>query len=122
MTQANLVLPSASVRSSDSLLKRVGLDVPERTDVAAGDRGQEAVGSGSKPGSPRRRLPLLALAIGGALIAAAAYGYVPTLYVVETDDASFQADTVSIVPKVAAYVSALHVTDNSAFSAGELLV
>jgi membrane fusion protein (multidrug efflux system) len=122
MTQATLVLPSASVRSSDSLLKRVGLDVPERTDAAASDRGQEAVSSGFKPGRPRRRLPLWAVAIGGALIAAAAYVYVPTLYVVETDDAAFQADTVSIVPKVAAYVSALHVTDNSAFSSGELLV
>jgi len=81
-----------------------------------------AAGSGLKPERPRRRLPFTALAIGGALIAAAAYVYVPSLYFVETDDASFQADSISVVPKVAAYVTALHVTDNSAFSAKELLV
>jgi membrane fusion protein, multidrug efflux system len=56
------------------------------------------------------------------LIAAAAYIYVPRMYVVDTDDASIQADTVSVVPKVAAYVTALHVGDNTAFSAGQLLV
>jgi len=62
------------------------------------------------------------LALGGGLIAAAAYIYVPGLYVVETDDAAIQADTVSVVPKVAAYVTALHVSDNTAFLAGDLLV
>jgi membrane fusion protein (multidrug efflux system) len=62
------------------------------------------------------------LALGAGLIAVGAYVYVPTLFVVETDDAYVQADTVTIMPKVAAYVTALHVTDNSAFTAGELLV
>jgi membrane fusion protein, multidrug efflux system len=76
----------------------------------------------SKPNKPRLRIAGWTIAIGGALIAAAAYIYVPGLYVVKTDDASLQADTVSVVPKVAAYVSALHVTDNSPFSTGQLLV
>ena len=35
---------------------------------------------------------------------------------------SSQADTVSVVPKVAGYVTALHVTDNSHFKANDLLV
>ena len=122
MTQATLVLASAPVSSADPSLKRVPLDHPERTETPADDRRQEAVSSGPKPERPRRPLPLWGMAIGGALIVAAAYVYVPSLYVVETDDASFQTDTVAIVPKVAAYVAALHVTDNSAFSAGELLV
>ena len=122
MTQASLVLPSAHDRSIDPSLKRVALDDLERTAAHTDDRAQEPVGSGPKPERPPRRLPVWTLAIGGALIAAAAYVYVPSLYFVETDDASFQTDTVAIVPKVAAYVSALHVTDNSAFSAGELLV
>jgi membrane fusion protein (multidrug efflux system) len=39
-----------------------------------------------------------------------------------TDDAYVQADTVSVVPKVAGYVTALHVSDNSHFRANELLV
>jgi membrane fusion protein, multidrug efflux system len=47
---------------------------------------------------------------------------VPRLYFVETDDAYVQADTVSVVPKVAGYVTALHVTDNTHFKANELLV
>jgi membrane fusion protein, multidrug efflux system len=53
---------------------------------------------------------------------AAAYVYVPRLYFEETDDAYVQADTVSVVPKVAGYVTALHVTDNTHFQANELLV
>jgi membrane fusion protein (multidrug efflux system) len=48
--------------------------------------------------------------------------YLPGLFVVETDDATIEADTVTITPKVAAYVSVLHVTDNSSFHAGQLLV
>ena len=121
MIDATLLHPSAPIRFNDPPLKRVAWDHPERSEVA-GDRSRETAGSKLEPQSPRWLLPFWALAIGGALIAAAAYVYVPSLYVVETDDASFQADTVSVVPKVAAYVSALHVTDNSAFSAGELLV
>jgi membrane fusion protein (multidrug efflux system) len=111
MTEAALALPSAPARSSEPSSGPAAQDHPQHGAPAAGDQGR-----------PRRRFPLWAAAIGGALVAAAAYVYVPRLYVVETDDASFQADTVSIVPKVAAYVSALHVTDNSAFAAGELLV
>jgi membrane fusion protein (multidrug efflux system) len=121
MTQETLVLPTAPARLADPLLERGAPDL-KHTEVAAGDQGQKAVSSRLDPGTPRRRVPLWAPAIGGALIAAAAYVYVPSLYAVETDDASFQADTVAIVPKVAAYVSTLHVTDNSVFSAGELLV
>lgn len=120
MTQADLVPPSATADSTDPSLRHVALDHLEHGETT--DRGQDAVSSRPVPDRPRRRLPLRALAIGGALIAAAAYVYVPGLYVVTTDDASIQTDTVSIVPKVAAYVSALHVTDNSAFSAGALLV
>lgn len=59
---------------------------------------------------------------GALFVAVAGYVYIPSLYVVETDDAYLQADTVSVVPKVAAYVTHLYVTDNSRFSAGQLLV
>jgi len=70
----------------------------------------------------RLRIPVWTLAIGAALIASASYIYVPSLYFVETDDAAFQADTVAVMPKVTTYVSALHISDNSRFAAGELLV
>ena len=69
------------------------------------------------------RRSLLALAFGTiGLIGVALYLYVPRLYEVETDDAYVDAHVVSVVPKVAAYVVALHVDDNSHFAAGALLV
>jgi membrane fusion protein (multidrug efflux system) len=68
------------------------------------------------------RVPLWMPLVACGFLAAAAYVYVPAMYVVDTDDAYVTADTVAVVPKVAAYVSALHVTDNSAFKAGQLLV
>lgn len=73
------------------------------------------------PSMRHRRPPLWLLgAIGVALLALALY--LPGLFVQETDDATIEADTVTITPKVSAYVSALHVTDNSAFNAGQILV
>jgi membrane fusion protein, multidrug efflux system len=86
------------------------------------DATQGAPATTPKPAGKQRALPSWALVLGAGLLAAAAYIYVPGLFVVETDDAYVQADTVSIVPKVPAYVTALHVTDNSSFSAGQLLV
>ena len=69
------------------------------------------------------RLSLLALALGAiGLIGVGLYLYVPRLYEVETDDAYVDAHVVSVVPKVAAYVVALHVDDNSHFVTGALLV
>jgi membrane fusion protein, multidrug efflux system len=52
----------------------------------------------------------------------AAWFLVPGLYEEETDDAYVDAHVESIIPKVPAYVQALHVDDNSKVSAGELLV
>jgi membrane fusion protein, multidrug efflux system len=120
MTEVTLSPAPGAGHPGDPSLKRV--------DVAAPDHAEKAPASGvegREPPTPKKsrlRVPVWTLAIAGALIAAVAYIYVPRVYVVETDDASLQADTVSVVPKVAAYVTALHVTDNSAFTAGELLV
>jgi membrane fusion protein, multidrug efflux system len=119
MTEATLRLPSDPDAPSDPSLRRVEA-TPDRIEKAPASRVEAP--DPPKPKKPRPPVPVWTLAIAGALISAAAYIYVPGLYVVETDDASFQADTVSVVPKVAAYVSALHVTDNSSFSAGQLLV
>jgi membrane fusion protein (multidrug efflux system) len=86
--------------------------------------GQPAPVPPKAPASPTAapRVPNWVLGLGAALIAVGAYVYIPTLFAAETDDAYVQADTVAVVPKVAAYVTALHVTDNAAFTAGELLV
>jgi membrane fusion protein, multidrug efflux system len=63
---------------------------------------------------------IVAAAIGLGLTATAVY--LPQAYFQATDDAYVQADTIPIAPKVAGYVTALHVTDNSLFHAGELLL
>jgi membrane fusion protein, multidrug efflux system len=120
MTQATLTRAPDTAAASDRMVMHgdAAGPAPAGLDSVAGVKKREP------PLAKRLRLrvPVWTVAIGGALIAAAAYVYVPSLYMVETDDASFQADTVAVMPKVAAYVSDLHVTDNSSFTAGQLLV
>ncbi len=120
MTETSLLLTPDTAAPSGPAVTRVDAAAPDQA-------GQDSVANVErrKPSMAKRlrlRVPVWTMAIGAALIAAAAYIYVPSLYVVETDDASFQADTVAVTPKIAAYVFALHVTDNSSFAAGQLLV
>jgi membrane fusion protein, multidrug efflux system len=128
MTEVNPALASDAVASSGNTDLVAHDRVSAPGDANAGSQGKQdpiseaELPESDRPAKPRPWFPRWTLAIGGVLIAAAAYIYVPSLYVVKTDDASLQADTVSVVPKVAAYVSVLHVTDNSAFSAGQLVV
>jgi membrane fusion protein, multidrug efflux system len=77
--------------------------------------------STAKP-RPRPWLPFWGIVIAAGLALAVAYISVPPFYIASTDDAYVQADTVSVVPKVAGYVTALRVTDNSRFKANDLLV
>jgi membrane fusion protein, multidrug efflux system len=87
---------------------------------AAPPAGRETV---SKQAARPHRRSLLALALGTlSLIAVALYLYVPPLYEVSTDDAYIDAHVVSVGPKVSAYVTALHISDNSTFKAGDLLL
>lgn len=72
--------------------------------------------------APAWRVPWWATGLVIALAVLAACIYVPRLYVAETDDAYVQADSVSVVPKIGAYVTAVHVDDNTRFAAGQLLV
>ena len=72
---------------------------------------------------PRNSRGVALLAAAGLLAAlGAGWVYVPSLYSVATDDAYVQADTVSVVPKVSAYVAALHIGDNTPFQKGDLLI
>jgi membrane fusion protein, multidrug efflux system len=69
---------------------------------------------------PRRSLVIAAVLF---LVAAVGlYFYVPGLWQVATDDAYVNAHVVSVVPKVAAYVSKLHVNDNSKVARDDLLL
>jgi len=77
--------------------------------------------SETSPAPHRLRRVLLA----GLLVAAAGAGglyYVATLHHVSTDDATVDADIVTIVPKVAGYVAALHVDDNEVVQQGQALL
>src|SRR5271168_3361637 len=68
----------------------------------------------------RRRL--IVGSIVAIVVAVGLYFYVPGLWQVTTDDAYVNAHVVSIVPKVAAYVSKLHVNDNSKVVRDDLLI
>jgi membrane fusion protein, multidrug efflux system len=120
MTQTNPELTLDAVAAGDPSLKH--LDPVASKPAAPGSAADVKPREPPRAKRLRLRVPVWTLAIGAALLAAAAYIYVPSLYFVETDDAYFQADTIAVMPKVPAYVTGLHITDNSAFTAGELLV
>ena len=76
----------------------------------------------------RRRLPIRKLLIGAAafllLIGIAAYGryyWNVGRFMVSTDDATVQADSVIISPKVSGYIAAVPVQDNQPVHAGDVL-
>lgn len=74
----------------------------------------------------KKKNHLTGIRYAAALFVAATAGYAclytTRLFSVSTDDSYVQADTVTVTPKVAAYVTALHVSDNSSFKKGDLLV
>jgi membrane fusion protein, multidrug efflux system len=81
--------------------------------------------AGKAPSSHGTRPSRRSLGTGAVLLLIAALGlyfYVPGLWLVSTDDAYVNAHAVSIVPKVAAYVSKLHVNDNSKVARDDLLL
>jgi membrane fusion protein (multidrug efflux system) len=81
------------------------------------------VGSPARAATPRRWSRIAAFILSAAALGTVAfYLSVPEHYVVGTDDAYVDAHVVSVVSKVPAYVSALHVDDNSKVAANDLLV
>jgi membrane fusion protein (multidrug efflux system) len=88
------------------------------------DKPEPALEAGLATKKPPRLRPARLAAILAAAAAAvvALFLTLPALYGVSTDDAYVQAHIVSVVPKLAAYVSAVHIDDNSSFAAGDLLV
>ena len=83
------------------------------------------VASGKAPPSHDVRSSRRTLVTGTILFVVAAVGlyfYIPGFWQVTTDDAYVNAHVVSIVPKVAAYVSKLHVNDNSKVAHDDLLI
>jgi membrane fusion protein, multidrug efflux system len=81
--------------------------------------------AGKAPPSHDIRLSRRVLVTGAVLFLVAVLGlyfYVPGFWQVSTDDAYVNAHVVSVVPKVAAYVSKLHVNDNSKVARDDLLL
>jgi membrane fusion protein, multidrug efflux system len=83
-----------------------------------------AAPASAPPVHARRRWRGVAAPLGAVLLLAvvALYLYSAGRYAVYTDDATVDAHVVAVVPQVAAYVTALHVDDNSQVAAGELMV
>ena len=106
---------------NDTSTARIQIEFPNPATSA--DLPAAKVGPSSTAGPKRRtRSPFWTAGIVVSFALAAAYISVPQRYIERTDDAYVQADTVSVVPKVAGYVTSLHVTDNSRFKANDLLV
>ena len=97
---------------------------PPGSETATGAAPRQAAPAvAAPPRQPGRYRSLTLIGLGAlVLIGAAFVFYVPGFYAVATDDAYVDAHVVSVVPKVAAYVTALHVDDNSKVRAGDLLV
>jgi membrane fusion protein, multidrug efflux system len=77
-------------------------------------------------GRRKRRIRSALFAVGGAALVAAAgfYGHgwwTSGRFMVSTDDAYLQADSVSISPEVAGYIAAVPVQDNEQVAPGQLL-
>jgi membrane fusion protein, multidrug efflux system len=80
--------------------------------------------SASPPSQPKgkHRVRYIWMALVALVVIVALVAYVPRIFIVATDDAYVEADTVTVIPKVPAYVSKLFISDNSAFTKGQLLV
>jgi membrane fusion protein, multidrug efflux system len=115
MSAANLTVTSAT----HAIAEFPAPSDPSTGNATAADKAHPAARANT---GQRNRFPLWVAGVAMGLAVAIAYITIPSLYVASTDDAYVQADTVSVVPKVAGYVTALHVSDNSHFAAKELLV
>jgi membrane fusion protein (multidrug efflux system) len=89
---------------------------------ASGAASHPPVAENKQPG--RRSITQYWVGFGIAIliIGATLYFFVPGFYKEETDDAYVEGHTVSVMPKVSAYVSILYFDDNTRVTTGELLV
>jgi membrane fusion protein, multidrug efflux system len=113
-----LTIPTDTGATRSTMEFPVPAETTAKVEPTSGKVTQSATGKPNR----RSRFPLWVAAVGVGLAWAVAYVTVPPLYMETTDDAYVEADTVSVVPKVAGYVTALHVSDNSHFRANDLLV
>ncbi len=93
-----------------------------RSEVDRGDPDHDRKDGGKNGGKPKRRWPLLILALVVllAIIAGGVYWYM-TRNQESTDDAYTDGDSIVIAPKISGYVTELDVNDNTLVKAGQLL-
>jgi membrane fusion protein (multidrug efflux system) len=96
--------------------------IPGSPEKVIGKDAAEAAGAAPKRGWARKLL--IGTAAGAVLAGAAYYGHdywTTGRFVVSTDDAYVQADSVAISPKISGYLSAVAVSDNEPVRAGQVL-
>jgi membrane fusion protein (multidrug efflux system) len=93
-----------------------------RSEVDRGDPDHDRKDGGKNGGKPKRRWPLLILALVVllAIIAGGVYWYM-TRNQESTDDAYTDGNSIVIAPKISGYVTELDVNDNTLVKAGQLL-
>ncbi|HEU4659302.1 MAG TPA: HlyD family secretion protein [Pseudolabrys sp.] len=101
-----------------------GIDAPEarKGDEPASE--VALVGKRTAPPRSRRKLALIGAGAIAALAAGGWYGYdyvTAGRFLVSTDDAYVRADTTTLAAKVAGYVSAIDVADNTFVHAGQVI-
>jgi len=100
--------------------QNVVTELDRRGSVPAGNAGQVL------PGRQKRNVRMALMAAGAVVLVAAAgfYGqswWTSGRFMVSTDDAYLQADSVAISPEVAGYIAAVPVQDNEQVAPGQLL-
>ncbi len=96
----------------------------DRAAPSAADSSEGSKGSKGAPRGGRRKRALLGAAAAVLLAAGGWYGYhyvTVGRYLVSTDDAYVRADATTLAAKVAGYVSAIEVPDNSLVHAGQVI-
>jgi membrane fusion protein, multidrug efflux system len=100
--------------------QNVATDLDGRASVRAGNAGQALAGRNKR----RLRTTLFAVGSFAVLVTAGLYGHswwTSGRFMVSTDDAYLQADSVAISPEVAGYIAAVPVQDNEQVAPGQLL-
>jgi membrane fusion protein (multidrug efflux system) len=100
--------------------QNVVTELDRRGSAPAGNAGQVL------PGRQKRNIRMALMAAGAVVLVAAAgfYGqswWTSGRFMVSTDDAYLQADSVAISPEVAGYIAAVPVQDNEQVAPGQLL-
>jgi membrane fusion protein (multidrug efflux system) len=99
------------------------VNTPTPTPAAPTAAPRGATTSAPVPHAPASRVPTLVGVVAiVAFVLIAAYFVIPTWYSESTDDAYVTAHLTTVTAKVPAYLRTLHVDDNAAVKAGELLV